>query len=113
MSEIPLNKHFKFVATIGKGAYGSVFLVKNTMAPKNDSPPFAIKVLQDPEDDEQIQNIQNELEIMQALQGCLFTVKMFANTYQKNQFYFIMEFINGGDLFYHLRKAKRFNHDRA
>ena len=54
MSEIPLNKHFKFVATIGKGAYGSVFLVKNTMATKNDSQPFAIKVLQDPEDDEQI-----------------------------------------------------------
>ena len=52
MSDIPLNKHFKFVATIGKGAYGSVFLVKNTMSEQQSSPPYAIKVLKDPEDDE-------------------------------------------------------------
>ena len=54
MSDIPLNKHFKFIATIGKGAYGSVYLVKNTIMQHKESPPYAIKVLKDPGDDDQI-----------------------------------------------------------
>lgn len=40
-------------------------------------------------------------------------MKLFANTYQNKQFYFVMEFINGGDMFYHLRKAKKFDNSRT
>jgi hypothetical protein len=31
--DLPLNQHFKFIATIGKGAYGSVYLVENNLCP--------------------------------------------------------------------------------
>lgn len=31
--DMPLNEHFKFIATIGKGAYGSVYLVENNLCP--------------------------------------------------------------------------------
>jgi hypothetical protein len=37
---LPLNEHFKFLATIGKGAYGSVYLVENKLCPEQ---AFAIK----------------------------------------------------------------------
>ena len=50
---------------------------------------------------------------MEALQGSPFIVKMYGNIYQKRTFYFIMEYINGGDMFFHIRKAKAFTLERA
>ena len=42
--EMPLNQHFKFLATIGKGAYGSVYLVENNLCPEES---FAIKSIKE------------------------------------------------------------------
>jgi len=50
---------------------------------------------------------------MEALQGSPFIVKLYGNLYQKCNFYFIMEYINGGDMFFHIRKAKSFPFERA
>lgn len=50
---------------------------------------------------------------MQALQGSPFIVKMYGNLYQKKSFYFIMEYINGGDMFFHIRKARSFSVERS
>jgi serine/threonine protein kinase len=38
---------------------------------------------------------------------------MYATTYQASSFNMIMENANGGDLFYHLRKAGKFDQERA
>lgn len=38
---------------------------------------------------------------------------MYGNLYQKKTFYFIMEYINGGDLFFHIRKARVFSIERT
>jgi hypothetical protein len=40
----PLSEHFKFLATIGKGAYGSVYLVENNLCPEES---FAIKQIKE------------------------------------------------------------------
>lgn len=50
---------------------------------------------------------------MEALQGCPFIVKLYGNFYQKMTFYFIMEYINGGDMFFHIRRAKCFSLERT
>ena len=55
---------------------------------------------------------------MQALNsggGSPFIVKLYANTYSEmtSSFFFMMEFIQGGDLFFQIRKSKRFAEDRA
>ena len=42
--KLDINQQFKFLATIGKGAYGSVILVQNAIA-MDDQEIYAIKVL--------------------------------------------------------------------
>ena len=68
--KIDINKQFKFIATIGKGAYGSVFLVEN--ANGKEKKEYAIKVLKyndhytnRAEKEEHIKNLTWELQIME------------------------------------------------
>lgn len=117
--EKDINKQFKFLATIGKGAYGSVVLVQS-LIDLTDTEIYALKILKEQdrygskaEKDEHLKNLQTELEIMLALQGSPFIVKMYGNLYQKKTFYFIMEYINGGDLFFHIRKSRAFSLERS
>jgi hypothetical protein len=114
-----INKQFRFLATIGKGAYGSVVLVESAID-TTDNEIYALKILKQQEKygsraekEEHLRNLQTELEIMIALQGSPFIVKMYGNLYQKNSFYFIMEYINGGDMFFHIRRARAFNIERT
>lgn len=116
--KIDINKQFKFIATIGKGAYGSVFLVENQNGAEKNQ--YAIKVLKfnnhyssRAEKEEHIKNLTWELQIMEQLQGSPFIIALYGNLYQKSNFYFIMEYVNGGDLFFHIRKARQFTPQRA
>ena len=65
------------------------------------------------EKDEHIKNLTWELQIMEQLQGSEYIVKLHGNVFQKGNFYFLMEYINGGDMFFHIRKAKYFTNERA
>lgn len=42
-----------------------------------------------------------------------FIMKLQFSFQDENHLYFIMEFINGGELFYHLKKDKKFSEERA
>ena len=107
----PLSEHFKFLATIGKGAYGSVYLVENNLCPEES---YAIKQIKEQKNiREQHSHISNEISIMSKLQGCPFVIEMYASTFQGSSFNMIMENANGGDLFYHLRKAGKFDQERT
>ena len=66
-----INQQFKFLATIGKGAYGSVILVENAMEIE-DKEIYAIKILKymdqyksSAEKEEHIKNLTQELQIME------------------------------------------------
>ena len=118
--EIDINEQFKFIATIGKGAYGNVFLVEQANDLNDPKKVYAIKVLKfmdnyktKAEKDEHIKNLTWELQIMEQLQGSEYIVKLHGNVFQKGNFYFLMEYINGGDMFFHIRKAKYFTNERA
>ena len=72
-SNMDINKQFVFLATIGKGAYGSVFLVESNIDPKMKDI-FALKVLEQAdrhssqqEKEEHVKNLSQELAIMEAL----------------------------------------------
>ena len=70
-SKMDINQQFKFLATIGKGAYGSVILVENAMEIE-DKEIYAIKILKymdqyksSAEKEEHIKNLTQELQIME------------------------------------------------
>lgn len=118
-SNMDINKQFTFLATIGKGAYGSVYLVESNVDPKMKEI-FALKVLEQAdkhsthqEKEEHVKNLSQELSIMEALQGSPFIIQLYGNVFQKQKFYFIMEYACGGDMFFHIRKAKHFSLQRT
>jgi len=85
-SNTDINQQFRFLATIGKGAYGSVLLVESALCDTNEI--YAIKVLKymdnyktKAEKEEHMKNLTQELQIMESLQGSPFIVKLYGNIY--------------------------------
>lgn len=55
---------------------------------------------------------QAEREILGLIKSP-FIVNLYYAFQTEAKLYFVMDFLNGGELFYHLRKDKRFTEDRA
>ena len=75
---------------------------------------FAMKVI--PKDilrtDKQVEHILTERHILKHVK-CKFLVALDASFQTKSNLYFIMEWIPGGELFYHLEKEKKFSEART
>lgn len=56
---------------------------------------------------QQLEHCQNELRILSRLR-CKYTTELYAFFQDENSIYFLLEYIPGGELFSHLRKAGRF-----
>ncbi|OWK02999.1 SGK2 [Cervus elaphus hippelaphus] len=74
---------FDFLKVIGKGNYGKVLLAKH----KSDGMFYAVKVLQK-------KSILKKKETPEKL-------------------YFVLDYVNGGELFFHLQRERRFLEPRA
>lgn len=102
---------FNFIKVVGRGSFGKVYLVK-----KKDSPdvPYAMKVLN--KDVVSKRNLmiktQAERDILEKI-GSPFIVKLHYAFQTEAKLYFVMDFLNGGELFFHLRKSKAFSEKRA
>lgn len=101
---------FQVTTVIGKGSFGRVLLVKH----KEDGRIFAMKVLNKAAIIE-----RNELEHTKAEKSILmkldhpFLVKLYYSFQTPEKLYFIMDYVNGGELFYHLQKEKKFPPERV
>ena len=92
---------FKLLKVIGRGSFGKVYLVQ-----KRDSGEyFAMKTLK--KDmilrRQQKQNTQAERLILEKISNP-FIVKLHYAFQTGEKLYFVMDFLNGGELFYHLRR---------
>ncbi|XP_018575396.1 cAMP-dependent protein kinase catalytic subunit alpha-like [Anoplophora glabripennis] len=95
------------VKTLGKGSFGHVFLVKYK---EGDVEAFyAMKVLDKRRmmKLEQVDHSLNEKKILESVRFP-FIVSMKQCFKDNSYIYFIMPFINGGEMFTHLRRMKRF-----
>lgn len=97
---------------IGRGSFGKVYLVKKK--DKMDVP-YALKVL-----DKSVVSKRNLMIKTQAERDILekinspFIVKLHYAFQTDAKLYFVMDFCNGGELFFHLRKSKQgFSEKRA
>uniref|UniRef100_A0A8C5F991 Serum/glucocorticoid regulated kinase family member 3 n=1 Tax=Gadus morhua TaxID=8049 RepID=A0A8C5F991_GADMO len=102
---------FDFLKVIGKGSFGKVLLAKR----KNDGKYYAIKVLQK----RVILNRREQKHIMAERNVLLqnvkhpFLVGLHYSFQTADKLYFVLDFVNGGELFFHLQKERTFPEPRA
>lgn len=106
---INLN-HFEIVKVIGRGSFGKVFLVQK----KDTEEFFAMKVLKKESISKETQRLHTmaERKILQEIDSP-FVVKLHYAFQNPDKLYFVMDFLNGGEMFTHLRKKIKFSEKRA
>ena len=101
---------FSILKVIGRGSFGKVYMVKK----KSDGAIYAMKTLK--KDfvirTKQVENTKVERDIMQQVNHP-FVVKLHFAFQNPEKLYFVCDFLNGGELFYHLCNQIRFSEDRA
>lgn len=91
---------FRILKTIGRGSYGKVYMVQHGMtdqifAMKSVKKELLIRT-------DQVQGIRVEREILEKFDHPFIMGLEFAFQ-DSERLYLIMEFVNGGELFYHLK----------
>jgi len=103
-------KDFDLLNVVGKGSFGKVLQVRK----KDTGKIYAMKVL-----NKKTILERNELEHTKAEKNILqklvhpFLVNLVYAFQTADKLYFIMDYINGGELFYHLQKEEKFTDDRV
>ena len=101
---------FEILKLIGKGSFAKVYLVRK----KSNQKLFSMKKLNKPfiKNYKQEQHTINE-RILLSKMNYPFLVKLYCAFQDKENLYFIMEFIQGGELFFHLHRETRFDDEKT
>jgi len=101
---------FEIVRLIGRGTFGKVYLVKNPKSSKT----YAMKSIRKDVviDHDSLESLQVEKLILLQVRHP-FIISMEHVFTKEARIYFIMEFIQGGELFHHLSDQRRFGEDRT
>ena len=101
---------FKILKVIGRGSFGKVFLVQK----KDSLEYFAMKTLKKDVILRRNQKINTQAEriILEKIRHP-FIVRLHYAFQTPEKLYFVIDFLNGGELFYHLRREQRFSEDRT
>jgi serine/threonine protein kinase len=103
---------FEMQKLIGRGSFGQVFLVQNKISKDF----YALKslkkdiVLHDPDGYE---CAKLERDVMKFANENPFITKLFCTFQNDEHLFFVMEFLNGGDLMFHMLQSRQFNETRA
>ena len=103
-------KDFEILTLIGKGSFAKVYLVRN----KYNQKLYSMKKLNKPfiKSNQQEQHIINE-RILLSQMDYPFLVKLYCAFQDSEYLYFIMEFAQGGELFFHLHRETRFEDEKT
>ena len=103
-------EHFSILKVIGRGSFGKVYLVQK----KDSGEYFAMKTLKKDVILRRNQKINTQAEriILEKIKHP-FIVKLHYAFQNPEKLYFVIDFLNGGELFYHLRREQRFSEDRT
>ncbi|KAI9913807.1 hypothetical protein PsorP6_005630 [Peronosclerospora sorghi] len=107
---------FDLLKVIGKGAFGKVMLVRKK-APEASSAPnaiYAMKVLKKASvfAKNQVEHTKSERRILRDIDHP-FVVRLRYAFQNEDKLYLVMDYYNGGSLFFHLRKSRKFSEKRA
>lgn len=103
-------KDFDLLNVIGKGSFGKVLQVRK----KDTGRIYAMKVLNKKNiiDNNELEHTKTEKNILQKL-AHPFLVNLNYSFQTPDKLYFIMDYVNGGELFYHLQKEHKFTPERV
>lgn len=101
---------FDLIKTLGTGSFGRVMLVKRKTAGKY----YAMKILDKQKVIrlKQVEHTLNEKRILQAL-SFPFLVSLEFHFKDNSNLYMVLEFVPGGEMFSHLRRAGKFSEDHS
>jgi len=101
---------FELLFVIGKGSFGKVMQVKK----KDTGKIYAMKVLRKETiiQRKQVAHTRAEKAILQMIQHP-FIVTLHYAFQTEEKLYMVLDYINGGELFFHLKKEGRFNENRV
>merc|ERR1719510_2198437 len=101
---------FDFLKVIGRGAFGKVMQVRY----KKNKTIYAMKILRKKQivKRNQVEHTKSERKILQALQHP-FLIKLRFAFQTDSKLYFVLDYFKGGELFFHLKKRRKFTEAEA
>ncbi|EGC32113.1 hypothetical protein DICPUDRAFT_38849 [Dictyostelium purpureum] len=101
---------FELLNLVGKGSFGKVIQVRK----KDTGEIYAMKVLSKKHivEHNEVEHTLSERNILQKINHP-FLVNLNYSFQTEDKLYFILDYVNGGELFYHLQKDKKFTEDRV
>ena len=107
----PSLKDFDLLKVLGCGAFGKVMLVVH----KETKKPYAMKALKKKNilEDDEMEITMTERNVLAMGEQCRFITSLYCSFQNTDRLFFVMEYLNGGDLFFHIIQDRKFSEERA
>ena len=104
-------KNFSMLRVIGKGSFGKVILAKHNRSDQM----YAIKVMEKEIIIEQdaVDRIMSEHNVLLANEAHPFVVSLHYSFQTPLKLYFVLDYVNGGELYFHLNRETKFSAVRS
>ncbi|TNN06074.1 Serine/threonine-protein kinase Sgk3 [Schistosoma japonicum] len=102
---------FEIVKTIGEGNFGKVYLAVS----RKTNQALAIKVLKKDavKQRKEVDNVMSERNVLVKSLNHPFLCKLHFSFQSTTKLYFVLDYINGGELFYHIQRERTFTETRT